>query len=205
LHVLKDSVTRIEERVTYIQEEQIPSVAEAAKEARDGVLVLTEKQKVNQQRLKRLEEAPAPTHEDCDSVKDNGQRISANEKELAGLSKWRWWLMGAILTAVIIAGGYAMGARGDIRAAETRQNSTDANVTRNEASIRVLRKQQAANREAIIREVRSIPSEVQKSIPARDVYDDIAERPLTTTEEETIRRILRRSEERAPREPPDGE
>lgn len=190
LHVLKDSVSRIEERVTYIQETQIPAVAAAAKEARDGVLVLTEKQKVNQQRLKKLED-------DCDSAKDNGQRISANERELAGLSKWRWWLMGAIVTAVIIAGGYAIGARGDLRAAEARQSATDSNVARNESSIRILEKQQQVNREAIIREVRDIPSK----IPIPTVYDDISKRPLTATEEETVRRILRRSEERTSRLP----
>jgi len=191
LDALTRAVGRIEGRVTSIQEEQLPPVAAAASEARDGVLKLNEQQKTNKARLRRLEDADAPDH-----ICQREGEITAMERELAGLSKWRWWLMGLVVTTAVIGGSWAVGSARDLTGLQTDHASTKRDVARHEREIDVIEKAQHANREAILSEIRGVPGKVRQAMPETDIEDTLDDRSLTARERALVKEILNRAERR---------
>jgi hypothetical protein len=144
------TVIRIEGRVKSIQEEQLPPVASAAKEARDGVIVLTEHDKALTERIKSVESKSF--EHDCLKEKE----ISAHEKEIAGLSKWRWWLMGLIVTAAMIAASWATGSSREMATVISDQAATQRDVARIEEASK-------ANHREMMQELRSLPGRIKES------------------------------------------
>jgi len=206
LRLLTEAVGRIEGRVTSIQEEQLPPVAKAATEARDGVIRLTERQKATVARVKSLEDRPSLDYQ-CDkseTIRSNTLAIaiatgsiSAQEREIAGLSKWRWWLGGLIVTVVSITIGWALTSNGDARAAQVERQAIKGNVTRHEVHLQALEKASAADRQVFIKEVRAVPQKVQAAMPEPDIDDAVDDaHELTDGERTRIRAIIKRAERR---------
>lgn len=191
-----ESIARIETTVTTIKDETIPPVASAAQEARDGVLRLQEQQKVNKARLARLEERPEPSHEPCEMVLAHDGALTAQERELAGLSKWRWWVMGVAVTLGLFGAGLAGRALLAQGEASSDRAGQRRDIDRHEDVLKSVQTEARSNRDAILREVRAVPTKVQKSIPEPDLDDALDEHELTDRERRLVEEILRRAEKR---------
>jgi len=191
LSKLIDSTVRIEARVSSIADEQLPAVSKAATEARDGVIRLTERDKDSRRRIDALEDAPLPTHK-CDQE----GVISANEREIAGLSKWRWWLMGLLIAASLTGVGAAVTAARDMASLESTDAAIRRDVVRNEKHIEIIENAHAKTREELIGEIRKVPNKVQESIPEPNIDDALANEPLSERDRAIIRAVLERAERR---------
>ena len=186
-----EAIARIDVGVSFIKEDLLPPVASAAREARDGMLQLKEKDKVTRIRLKNLENAPPLSHT-CDKE----GAISANEQDIAGLSKWRWWLMSGIIGVALFAVTCGINAARDMATLQSQDAAMQNNVKRHEAEIEAIEKARAADRDKIIHEVRAVPVNVKSVIPDPDLDDVLDERPLSKRDREIIRAILDRAERR---------
>lgn len=188
LRSLIGAVSGISIRVKAIQEEQLPPVAAAAKEARDGVIILTERDKSQNARLRALESG----EHFC--LKE--REISAHEKELAGLSKWRWWLMGIIVTALLISSGWAMNSEREVTVIHTDHASTKRDVERHEKTIEALTKTAAQNHLELLVELQKVPTRVKEVVPQRTIEDALVEAGVNERERERIIRAIERTKNR---------
>lgn len=200
------TVTRIETKVDAIKDDVIPPLTQAAGEARDGVLVLAQKQKVNQARLASLEDWKAPPREPCEMVIAHNGKITAQERELAGLSRWRWYVMGAALSIGLFAASVGGRALWSVSAAEAQQQSVRRDVTNNNSAIKTIRAKNQADHDAVLGEVKAVPERLRKvlddSFPQRrSNFDDILNsESLSPRERRVLRDVLRRAGDRARRE-----
>jgi len=196
ISTMSNTVVKIESAVETIKDDLLPPVAEAAKVAKEGVIRLEEKQKVNQKRLGALESANPSDHDPCEMVIEHGKAISAQERELAGLSKWRWWLMGIIVTAIVIAGGWATRSSNELTAVRTTATSHSEALKRHDASIEALEKQRQRDLEKIVEGINAVPTKVRAAVPQPTIEDALDAQPLTPREERLVREILDRARKR---------
>ena len=195
---MSTTIVRIDSAVSTIKNDLLPPVAEAAKKAEDGVIRLEEKQKVNQQRLKSLE---VSDHDGpCEVVLAHSEAISSHDQAIAGLSKWRWWIMGSIVTAVIIAGGWAVSSSNDLTAVRTEARSHTETLKRHDASILSLEKQRQRDLERIVESVNAVPEKVRNAAPQPSVGSVLFEEQLTPREIQTVHAILERARMRGERD-----
>jgi len=191
-----EALGRIEGGVKTIKDDLLPPVATAANKAKEGVIRLTEQQKVNKARLKSLEDKPEPLHEPCEMIIDAQTKITGQERELAGLSKWRWWLMGILGTAVVLVGGWAYSSAQELTVVRTEATSRAKRVEAHERQLKALEAQRQRDLEEVVRQIKTVPRAVKESIPERDLADEIDDQPLTDREKHLVREILRRAEKR---------
>lgn len=189
---LTKAVVRIEEGVTTIREDLLPPVAEAAGQARDGVIKLEGWSKDLSRRVKALEGAPPPPHE-CsqdDRLDAHDRKITGQEKEISGLSKWRTWLAAIAIPVVITLGGAAGKAIND-------SATTRAAVNTNTKAITTLSEARERDRDAIIQEVKAVPAKVQQVATEADDERSLRESqdpPLSEIKEQMTERQRRRLE-----------
>jgi hypothetical protein len=172
---------------------QLPPIAKAAGEARDGVIELRGWQRDTVRRVEVLE---ACEDEQNGKLDAHSGALTAQEKEVAGLSKWRWWVMGITVTATLFAAtlaGRALLAQGE---ASSDRTGLRRDVDRHEGGIKAIREGADANRDEIIREVKAVPKKVQTTLPEPSLDDALEEYDLRDREERFIREILRRAEKR---------
>lgn len=156
---LTRAVTRIEERVVSIQKDLLPPVAAASSQARDGVIKLEGYSQDLTRRIRTLENAPPPvlTHECVEDQKleEHAKAITSQEKELAGLSKWRTWLAAIMLPLVLAAAGAAAKSIADSASLHTVVDSHSKTIDH-------LVKARERDRDAIIREVQAVSTKVRQ-------------------------------------------
>lgn len=164
---LTKAVTRIEAGVETIRVDLLPPVAQAASEARDGVIKLDGWTKDLTRRIKVLETTPPPTpshecHQD-ERLDGHDRAISGQEKELAGLTKWRTWLAAILIPLTLTAAGSGAKAINDAATVRTRVDVNTETITK-------LSEARERDRDAIIREVKAVPAKVQ-AVAATDRED----------------------------------
>jgi len=190
-----EAIARIDAGVTSIKEDLLPPVTKAANEAKVGVVQLRERDKVTRARLKTLETAPPPIHAPCELINEASQKVSAQDRDIAGLSKWRWWLMGLIATAVIIGGGWAVSSASDMATVQTQSTGIRSDVDRHEGSIKAIEAARVEDRDKIISAVRAVPGKVK--IPEPDLDDALDEQPeLSDRDRALIQSVLDRAKRR---------
>lgn len=193
LLAITQKLTEVAGGVKAMQETQLPQVAADAKEARDGVIKLTG---WNRDIVRRVDSLETSDKEQGDDLDQQRASITAQERELAGLSKWRWWVMGVAVTLGLFAAGMAGRALYSQGEASTERNGLRRDVDRHEDGIETLDKTQRQSRDAIIRAVKAVPVEVQQKLPEPDIEDALDEQPLTKRERQFIDAVLDRAEKR---------
>lgn len=172
LLALTQAVTATREGVKNVTS-KLEEVAKDARKASDGVITLTGWSKDITRRVGSLESLPEAhcLHEDIlsehDSRLDNtekttidhGKAITAHEKEMAGLTTWRTWLTTIAATVIMAVAGAAGKAIWDTA-------TSRATITQNTEDIDELEKARIADRDAIIRAVKAVPTQVEQRIPA---------------------------------------
>jgi hypothetical protein len=167
---LTSAITGTRENMKAIKD-TLQDVAKDARKASDGVIQLTSWSKDFNRRINSLEQAPTQhclkeaelvEHEgrlnDSERIsRAHGEKITAVEKEQAGLTKWRTWLTTLSATVILAIAGAAGKAIWDTATAK-------ATITQNAEDIKELEKARREDREAIIRAVNGVPSRVQKVI-----------------------------------------
>ncbi len=192
---LFDSVARIEERVTTICDDLIPPVARAAGEARDRAILLTERQAATTERVEKLEGVPAVS-QPCTMVKEHAERLSASERDVAGLSRWRWFLMSAVV--IVITGAIAWSADSATEMATVQASSRESaeKLKTHASQLKSLEAQRRRDIEVVVRTLENVPTQVKQAIPEPDIDDALDELLLTTHEDRVIREIIQRGQRR---------
>lgn len=194
---ISEKLTAVATGVDSIKNDLFPPVVKAAGEARDGVIELKGWNRDISRRVDGLENEPPPIHE-CKqerTIRDHNGNITAHEREIAGLSKWRWWLMGIVTVAVISGTSWAISSARDITQVQADVRSNDRIDIRQEEHIEALENGQRRMRDEVIKEVRQVPTKVKQELPS-SVLDAIEDQPLTDWEKRQVRDILRRAEKR---------
>lgn len=199
---LAKSLVNVEARLGVLMDDVVPELAKATKEARDGMIELRSSQRDVARRLQTLESAPPPPHDCKKSTLINGSvRLLDNHKaQLEGITRWRWWLMGASLTVALAAtGGFvaSLVAQGE---AKQDRAGLRRDLLRHESVISDMMNARVQDREAILKAVSQVPIKVQEVsmvAPTLDQVSDGLDRlPLKTYEVSQIRALLRRAEQR---------
>jgi len=197
---LTKAVTRIEEGVTTIKRDLLPPVTAASAEARDGVIKLEGWSKDLTRRVRTLETTPPPSpshecHQD-DRLDAHDRAITVQEKEVAGLTKWRTWLAAITIPLLLAAAGTAGKAINDSATTRTVVNSNTKAITN-------LVDARERDRDAIIREVRTVPAKVQQVATtdreereAQDKAPSITEvkAKMTASQRRRLERLLQEAE-----------
>lgn len=155
---LTSAVVEIRTGVKSIKDDILPPVAKAAQEARDGVLDIRSWRKDVSRRMEAIEQKESPDPpcpKECkeekrqdaqDSAIETVEKVAAQavttnaaqDARIDGHSKWRWWLMAAILAV----GGTAIGLVLKNTATDTEQSvsiSTNTKaIDRNEKAIKAV-------------------------------------------------------------------
>lgn len=198
LIVIANQLTKVASGVDSIKNDLLPPVATASGEARDGMIRLTSASHDLTRRIKNLESRPPPPHvcEQAEAIREHSGLITAQERQLAGLTRWRWWAMGAVLTIGLFAAGLAGRALLAQGEAGTDRTELRRDVERHESSIDAIAKGRTEDREAIIREVKTIPIQVQQAMPQPDIHNAVDSAELTDRERQLVRGILVRAKKR---------
>jgi hypothetical protein len=193
LLAISTKLTELNAGVSFIKDDLLPPVATAANEARDGVQKLTGWNRDIVRRVDKLEVCESEQDQKLDT---HSGAITSQEKEVAGLSKWRWWVMGIAVTLGLFAAGLAGRALLAQGEASSDRTGLRRDVDRHEGGMKAIREAQSRDRDQIIREVKAVPTKVQQSMPEPDIDDALDQQALTVREERLIREILRRAEKR---------
>lgn len=196
---LVKSLVNVETRLGVLMDDVVPDLAEATKEARDGMIDLRVSNRDVVRRLDKLESATPPPHlcEQVDTIQEHGNRLESHTTEIEGFQRWRWWLMGAAITIGLFAAGLAGSAL--VSQGEALQDRTGLrrDVERHEDSLVALSKARVEDRDAILQAVSQVPRKVQKAAleaPTLDAVSDGLDRlPLKNYEVRQIRALLERA------------
>lgn len=176
-----ESVIRIEESLKSIKIDLLPPVIQESSEARDGVLRL-------EGRVSVLEAAP---HEciEAERLSFHDRIVSGLEKEIGSISRWKWWILGTILTIGMASVAVVVGTMRDVSviSTEMRTNQRDLNVYKERIDAVELRTQD--ERSAIIRELRNISIKLDMR-SQRDLEERIKALPLPALEKEKLYDML---------------
>jgi hypothetical protein len=189
-------VARMEGKVDTIKDDLLPPVSVAAGEARDGVLVLTN-------RVEQLEQAPDPVYE-CTRDEEiaaleqlageHGETLATNDERVAGITKSKSWLARILIPLTLAAAGAAATAIDRSATVRERAATNAEAIERHEETIKALRSDDAAGRREIIEAVEAVPAKVQ--LPEPDLDDAMESAPLTEEERRRVRSIIERAEKR---------
>jgi hypothetical protein len=187
------AVTRIEGAVSTIKDVMLPPVADAAKEARDGVLTLNG-------RVTALESKPPPEYS-CSQLERQQQQdteIAETREKASGLSRLIWWFFAIAGVAASAAIGFAITSTVFSSSAQEQLedlDGLDTEVAKHGVKIKALEEAQARDRTTYIKHVKNIPAEVEQAVQSRDPTIEEIEHaaedlPLTTWERDMIKRIM---------------
>ena len=192
------TLARVDQNVRQIKNDMLPPLVADTREARDKARAA----------LVKIEEHSRDTdaHGHPCTERDRQERqddaIADMRPRIAGLDKWRWWLMGILLVGVSSAFGFALLSRQVSTENATRINATARDVDRHERVIDAVQKAQQRDRETYLRAVREIPSETARKVqatpsPAPDVVDRAAEDlSLRPYERRQLRELIDRARKR---------
>lgn len=188
---LARSVAQIEGGVESIRRDLLPPVAKAAGRARDGVVRLEGSTEELARRVGRLESSPPPPH-DCHQesvLRGHGETLTGQEKELAGLTRWRTYLatiLVPLLLALLGAGGKAVY---DAAMTKAQVEETSREVQENSATLRKLTVTVTQDRETILQELRAVPAQVEAAREDMTLTETRAR--LSDSQRRRLDRILR--------------
>lgn len=198
LVAVTSTLARVDQNVRQIKNDMLPPLFADTREARDKARAA----------LGKIEEhsrdADAHDHGCKETARQERQdsEIADMRPKVAGLEKWRWWLMGILVLGVSSAFGFALFTRQASTENATRLDTTERDLSRHEREIDAVQKAQQADRDTFLREVRAIPTATARKVqdtpaPAIEVVDRAAEDlPLRPGERRQLLQILERARER---------
>ncbi len=190
------SVVRIEEAIKTIKDVQLPPVAKAATEARDGLIRM-------EGRVTAIENKPQREYSciEDDRLTIHDTEIVRVQTQQRSTSRLLWAVLGIAVTICSAIFGFAMVIRSTATQNATRIEDARSNLTRHEQDIVRLEKAQQNDRATYLREVRKIPTKVQEVAdnrePTLEEIEDAAEQiPLTQRERDVMRHLIRQARKR---------
>lgn len=188
---LARSVAQIEGGVESIRRDLLPPVAEAAGRARDGVVRLESNTEELARRVGKLESSPPPPH-DCyqeDLLRGHGEALTGQEKELAGLTRWRTYLATILVPLLLAILGAGAKAVYDAAMTKAEVAETSRGVQENTQALRQLSVTVTQDRETILRELREVPAQVEAAREDPTLTETRAR--LSDSQRRRLDRILR--------------
>ena len=194
------TLVRVDQNVKSIKNDLLPPVAADAREARDKARAAWAQIKEH----KQDDDAHEHPCVEGDRQERQDDAIADMRPKVAGLDKWRWWLMGIMVLGVSSAFGFALLTRATATENATRVESHGQDLTRHEREIDTLEKSQQADRETYLREVRGIPNATARKVqatpakaPATETVDRAVEDlPLRPHERRQLRELIDRARDR---------
>jgi hypothetical protein len=194
------TLARVDQNVRQIKNDMLPPLVADTREARDKARAA----------LGKIDEHARDTDAHDHGCKETARQekqddaIADMRPRIAGLDKWRWWLMGILLVGVSSAFGFALLSRQVSTENATRINATARDVDRHERVIDSVQKAQQRDRETYLRAVREIPSATARKVSATPVKapsQEVVERaaddlPLRPHERRQLRMLMDRARER---------
>lgn len=189
LLALSKAVASINTNIEIMSHQQLPAVAADTREARDGVIRLAVAHSELSKRVDVVENTEPDEH-GCyqeEKIAAATGAISAQEKQLAGLTgKWKWVAGVAVALVPAIIGAYVTMNRSDAQM-ETRVQTVERSLERHEKSFESIDKTLTDDRRAIIDEVKALPVKVLGVV--RDETSDGVATMLTEREQREFLRL----------------
>lgn len=198
LVALSNTLVRVDQNVKSIKNDLLPPLAADTREARDKARAA----------LGKIEEHKADTDAhghpctEGDRQERQDSAIADMRPKVAGLDKWRWWLMGLVVLGLSSAIGFSLATRGVTTENATTIGSHTRELDRHEREIDTLEKAQQADRETYLREVRNLPQKVstqikQDPVPPPEVVERAVEDlPLRPHERRQLEDLIERARKR---------
>lgn len=184
---LSKSMASIATSVTTISDTQLPAVAADAREARDGVVRLTVAQEELARRMTNVEDAEPAEH-----VCHQNGRISAQEKEIAGLgNKWKWVAGVSVPLVLAVIGAYVTINRSDAQI-QTRIGVAERTLDRHEKTFESIDKTLQATRADFNRQVKAVPTKVREAVKEETIDTEDLAVHLSEREQREFLRLVRK-------------
>ena len=157
------TVSRLDEKVSAIQTSQLPEVAVASHEARDGVIQLREQNKTIFRRLRAVEDRPECSR--ASELQDLSESVAANEatvlavqRATASIATWGKWFIGLIVTIGLFTIGWQLQesarVRHDVQQTEIRTDNSDREIRETKRAVEKLERMVTERQEEMLRVLR---------------------------------------------------
>lgn len=202
LNSLTKNVAEITVGVKALKDDILPPIAKDARKASDAVIQLKSWTKDVDNRVKQIEGGRV-THEciNQDEINEHDRKhdahataITAQEKDIVGLTRWRAGLAAIMIPLCLFAIGAAAKAIADAATATAERGAQQAITTRHEREIDGLETARERDRQAIAKQIKALPSAMQnvvvKAEEQRDPSVGDVRSKLTPRSQRQLKRLL---------------
>jgi len=180
-NLLTRNVAEITIGVKSITEHILPPIAKDARKASDSVIKLTSWNKEIDNRISKIENGQiihnCPYEEEINKhdtrLEDYGKAITAQEKDVAGLSRWRTYIASITIPLALVALSTAGKAIADAATAQAERDAQSEITTRHEKEIDALEAARERDRQIITQQIKAIPIAVKTAVEKSPTIVDL--------------------------------